>query len=105
MIIEQIKQVHAVLCEHPSYSKWFAAEDNDHAIEGSVACDLYCAMLMIREQAARMDKRELAAAKLGTIVDGCIEIGIVNQKQAAALEAAEAEAQMERLAWHGIKPN
>jgi|HubBroStandDraft_6_1064221.scaffolds.fasta_scaffold2824597_1 hypothetical protein len=60
---------------------------------------------MIREQAAKIGKRELAEAKLGTIMDALIELGIINQKQAGAIEATETEAQLFRLSLHDIKPN
>src|SRR5262245_17098369 len=105
IIVEQVKQVHAALCEKQSYSKWLAAEDDEHAIEGAVYFDLFMATKMIQEQAAKMGLRELAQTELGPIADVMIELGIINQKQAAALEVAEAEAQRERFDLHGIKLN
>jgi hypothetical protein len=102
---EQVKQVHAVLWEQPSYSRYFAAEVDADAVEGAVSFDMFLATRMISEQAAKMGMRELAAAKLATILDALIELGVLSRRQIAALEAAEAEAQRFRFELRGVKPN
>jgi hypothetical protein len=52
-ITDEVDRIHRVLWEDEEYRKYFRATKNEDAVEGSLICDRFRALQMIRDQAAK----------------------------------------------------
>jgi hypothetical protein len=101
---DDVSRVHRALIKNPTYRAYLTATDDEHAVEGSLADDTYFAAQMIRDKALQMGLNEVGLQKTWPIAEILLEVAGL-QARRAALEAANLEAQMERLRRSGLRPS
>jgi hypothetical protein len=65
---DQVYEIHLLLVETENYARYLYAVLDKEAVEGSVAFDRIMAATLSRAKAAELGRRDVAKAKLATIV-------------------------------------